>query len=44
MMRFAAREVLVLATEDICFSSLTARIERVLMELSVLIAERPGFA
>ena len=34
--RFAAREVLVLATEDDCSVGLTARIERGLMERSVL--------
>ena len=33
-----------LATEDDCFIGLTARIERVFMELSVFIAERPGLA
>ena len=39
--KFAAREVLVLATEDDC---LIARTERVLTELSMLIAKRPGLA
>ena len=36
--KLAAREVLVLATEDDCFGRL-----RVLLELSMLIAERPGY-
>ena len=37
--KFAAREVLVLATVPV---GLIARIERVLMEISKLIVERPG--
>ena len=44
VMKFAAREVLVLATETTVPVCLTARIGRVLMELSVLIVERPGLA
>ena len=40
--KFAAREVLVLATEGDCSGGLIARIE--LTELSKLIAERPGLA
>ena len=39
--KFAPREVLVLATVPV---SLMARTERVLTELSMLIAERPGLA
>ena len=43
--RFAAREILVFATEDGCFAqSNSENRERVLIELSVLIAERPGLA
>ena len=42
--RFAAREDLVLATEDDCSGRSNSEIETVLMELSVLIAEKPGLA
>ena len=42
--KFAAGEVLVSTTEDDYFISLSARIERVLMELHVLIAERAGLS
>ena len=42
--KFAVREVLVLATEDDVPVGLIARTERVLTELSMLIAERPGLA
>ena len=41
--KFAAREVLVLATEDDC-SCRSTRTERVLTEVSMLIAERPGLS
>ena len=40
--KFAARKVLVLPTEDVCSGRLITRIQRVLTELSMLIAERPG--
>ena len=42
--KFAATEVLVLATETTVPVGLIARTERVLAELSMLIAERPGLA
>ena len=42
--KFAAREVLVLATKMTVPVGLIARIERVLTELSIVIAERPGLA
>ena len=42
--KFASREVLVLATEDDCSGRPNSRIETVLMELSMLIAARPGLA
>ena len=44
MTRFAAREVLVLVTADDCSGRSNSEKERVLMELSVLIAEKPGLA
>ena len=42
--KFAAREVLVLATEHDCSGQSNSENIEVLTELSVLIAERPGLA
>ena len=42
--KFAAREVLVLGLKTTVLVGLIARTERVLMELSMLIVERPGLA
>ena len=43
-MKFAAREVLVLATEDDCSGRSNSENREKLMELSMIIAERPGLA
>ena len=42
--KFAAREVLVLATEDDCSGRSNSENREVLKELSLLIVERPGLA